>query len=167
VSGITRDELAGYYERFGPVVHRRARALLGTDDEARDAMQEVFLKVVAGAAGFRHESAPLSWIYQITTNVCLNRIRQRRAHPVIADPAMLEALAHGGEAHTVDRAAVLHVLAALDDDVRRIAIHYFIDEMSMDEVALTVGSARNTVSKKLELFRRRALALLTERIDRP
>lgn len=163
MSGITKGELATYYERYGPVVYRRARQLLGSDDEAKEAMQEVFLRVVASAAEFRNGSTPLTWMYRITTNFCINRMRQRRAHPVLADPAALDALAHGSEAGMVDRTAVLEVLSEVTDEVRRIAIHYYLDEMSMEEVATTVGASRNTVSKKLERFRRRALAMLGDR----
>lgn len=68
----TIDQL---YRRYGPVVLRRARAILGDEEQARDLVQEVFVQVLEKKGGFRGEASPMTWIYRITTNLCLNRLR--------------------------------------------------------------------------------------------
>ncbi|MCB1033458.1 MAG: sigma-70 family RNA polymerase sigma factor [Acidobacteria bacterium] len=52
--------------------------LLGDPEDARDAAQEVFLKVYRKAAGFRPEGQVFTWMYRIATNHCLNKLRRRR-----------------------------------------------------------------------------------------
>jgi RNA polymerase sigma-70 factor, ECF subfamily len=59
-------------------VYRTAVGLLGDSDEAEDIAQEVFLKVYQSATAFRGDSAVYTWIYRITVNLCLNRLRGRR-----------------------------------------------------------------------------------------
>nr|XP_061797975.1 ECF RNA polymerase sigma factor SigM-like [Nerophis lumbriciformis] len=125
-------------------------------------MQEVFVRVATKHDSYRGDAPMLRWIYRITTNLCLNRLRQKRTHPVVADPqAVLRMI--DGTTRSEDRGAVMTVLAAHDELTQQIAVYYFVDEMSMEEVAETVGYSRKTVSKKLERFRKRARAMLSDR----
>jgi RNA polymerase sigma-70 factor (ECF subfamily) len=52
--------------------------LLGNPDEARDAYQEAFLKVFRSIRRFRQQSSFYTWIFRIATNVCFDRLRQRK-----------------------------------------------------------------------------------------
>jgi len=141
------------------VVHRRARHLLGTDEEARDAMQEVFVRVIASHASFRGEVPALHWIYRITTNLCLHRLRKRKTHPVVKDPdAALRLIGEDGA--PVDRLIVLQLLSRMDELTQQIAIYHYVDGMKMEEVAEVVGYSRKTVGKKLEAFREKARKIL-------
>src|SRR4051794_26351158 len=65
------------YRTYGPSVWRRARALLGDEQAARDAMQEVFIRALRSQAEFRAEASPTTWLYRLPTNYCLNLIRDR------------------------------------------------------------------------------------------
>ena len=69
-------ELEAAYAQCAPAVYRRARTLLGRDDDAWDAVQEVFERMIKHSAEFRGEANPMTWAYRITTNVCLNRRAQ-------------------------------------------------------------------------------------------
>ena len=75
----------GDVEAFAPLVERHqarlirlCERLLGDGEEARDAAQEIFLKVFRRAGSFRPEGQVFTWIYRIAVNHCLNRLRRRR-----------------------------------------------------------------------------------------
>lgn len=142
-------------------MYRRALTLLRSEDEARDAMQETFARVVEQHSRFSGDVPVLHWLYRITTNLCLNRIRHRKAHPVVSDPQAVLTLVDGGTANHVERATVVALLSKHDMLTQQIAVHYYIDEMSMEEVAQMVGRSRKTVGKKLERFRKRSQAMLS------
>lgn len=93
---VTFEEV---YSRFRQPVWRLARRLTGSDDEALDACQEVFLRVWRGLAGFRGEAKLSTWVFQIAWNYL--RWRRRRAN---RQAAWLQA---GGEetAGALERAA--------------------------------------------------------------
>src|SRR5579864_3809589 len=76
--GLGREDLKALYQTFAPAIHRRARALLGRDADAWDVTQEVFEKLLLAGPAFRGESRPMTWVYRITTNVCLNHLRARK-----------------------------------------------------------------------------------------
>lgn len=162
VVGCTIDhaELTSLYRTYGPIVFRRARAILGSDDEARDAMQAVFARVIAEHHTFKGEVPILRWMYRITTNFCLNLLRTRKAHPVVTDPEAVGRLLEGGR-DAVDRHAVAQVLESMDELTQTIAVHYYLDGMKMEEVAELVGKSRKTVSVKLEAFREKARRMLS------
>lgn len=128
-------------------------------------MQEVFLRLVKSGRAPNQKAPLLHWMYRVTTNLCLNRLRKRRTHPVVFDPEVLRRLVspEDAEGRQVDRQAVFHVMSRCDELTQQVAVHYFLDEMNMEEVARVVGRSRKTVSRKLALFERRARKLLEER----
>lgn len=142
-------------------MHRRALALLRDDDAARDVMQEVFAQLVAHHHRLRGEVPVLHWLYRVTTNQCLKRLRRRRTHPIASDPSALAHLAAGSEAQQVDRTAVLIMLDRLRNPAREIAIYYFLDRMTMDEIGAVMGRSRKTISRHLAVIRRKARRMLS------
>ena len=63
------------FRRYSASVFRRARAILGDGDAAKDATQEVFLRAMNAQAEFAAVRSPVAWLYRVTTNLCLTRIR--------------------------------------------------------------------------------------------
>ncbi|WP_205324927.1 sigma-70 family RNA polymerase sigma factor [Glycomyces sp. YM15] len=74
--------------------HRRelcayAYRMLGSSFEAEDAVQEAFTRAWKSHGSFEGRSSLRSWLYKITTNVCLDMLKgpQRRARPMDLAPA--------------------------------------------------------------------------------
>lgn len=78
VAGGDTEAFAPLVERHQTRLVRLCERLLGDAEEARDAAQEIFLKVFRRAGGFRPEGQVFTWIYRIAVNHCLNRLRRRR-----------------------------------------------------------------------------------------
>src|SRR5262245_28938889 len=51
--------------------------MLANPDEAADATQEVYVRVMRSVLGFRGESAFGTWLHRVTVNVCLTALRRR------------------------------------------------------------------------------------------
>ncbi|GAA3238980.1 RNA polymerase subunit sigma-70 [Dactylosporangium siamense] len=68
-------------ERRGLLAH--SYRMLGTWDEAEDAVQEAYLRAFKGWSAFEQRSSVRVWLYRIVTNVCLTALtgRSRRALP--------------------------------------------------------------------------------------
>ena len=77
VSRPDSRHIAQLFEKHGPRVYRRALRLLGNPEDAEEATQEIFIRVFRSVGEFREQSQLTTWLYQITTNYCLNLIRDR------------------------------------------------------------------------------------------
>ena len=63
------------YNEFHPKILRYLERLTGDREEAKDLVQEVFMKVDQGLSRFEGRSTLSTWIYRIATNVSHNRFR--------------------------------------------------------------------------------------------
>lgn len=139
------------YRRYAPMVLRRCRHLLRDEEAAVDAMQDVFVQIVAHQA--RLEDRGLSsLLYRVATNTCLNRLRSRRRRPETRDEALLQRIADAAPAHD-ERVLARSLLAALFGREREgtgtIAVLHHVDGMTLEEVAAAVGMSVSGVRKRL------------------
>jgi RNA polymerase sigma-70 factor, ECF subfamily len=152
-----RSEIAELYTRFGPMVLGRCRWLLRNDEAARDAAQEVFVKVMRSLDGFRAEASPSTWILKIATNHCLNLIAADRALWKDRYKTYVATQEEGGFLQGVDpmRARLVQqLLDKLDPETQAVAVHYWVDEMTQEEIAAATGRSLPTIRKRLEKFKR-------------
>jgi len=157
MSGDWTEQL---YRSHGPLVFRRARALLGNDAAAWDAVQEVFMRAVRSESSFRRESSPSTWLYRVTTNYCLNAIRDStRQRSLLADAATCQGEGLSDHAHQAAsgrlpelRVLLASVLERVPAELCEIAIYYHVDRMNQDEIAAIVGTSRKTVGNRLREF---------------
>jgi RNA polymerase sigma-70 factor (ECF subfamily) len=153
------ESIESLYERYGPMVHRRARQLLGDDQAAWDALQEVFVRALRRRDRFRREASPMTWLYRIVTNYCLNVLRDHgRRHEKLRQRAAARPVLAPDEPEL--RLALTELLARLPDDVAEIAVYAHVDRMSHDEIAEVMGMSPRTVGNRLQEFRARARVVL-------
>lgn len=142
------------------MVLRRCRQLLGDDQTARDAMHDVFVRILTRTDEL-DDRAPSSLLFRVATNVCLNRIRTRRRHPEDADPELLMEIAQACD--PAERSAARAVLDALfrhePDDTAVIAVLHLHDRMTLEEVAAEVGLSVSGVRKRLAKLRTKLHAM--------
>jgi RNA polymerase sigma-70 factor (ECF subfamily) len=66
-------------ERYGPRIHQLAMRYMKNHEDAEEVTQDVLLKVHRKIDAFRGDAALSSWIYRITFNTAMSRLRQHRA----------------------------------------------------------------------------------------
>lgn len=149
-ASVTSPAAAELYQRYGVLVLRRARALLCDEQAARDATHDVFVKVLSALETFRHEASPVTWLYRATTNHCLNVLRANSRHGKVVP--LLRAAPQPEDLSLDERLSLSTVLARVSDELREIAVYYYLDQMSHDEIARLTGLSRRTVGNRLVEF---------------
>jgi RNA polymerase sigma-70 factor (ECF subfamily) len=153
---LERAVVEDLYRRYWFQVEARCRRILA-GPEALDAAQEVFVRLITSGGEFRAESEWMTWLYRVATNICLNRIRdqQRRGARWQADALAATA---GSEVDLerlfANRERLIEVLGRFDQKTQQIAIHYFLDEMTQDEIGEVLSLSRVSVNKRLQRFRK-------------
>ena len=174
---------AGDHEAFRVLVQRYegrafrlALRVLRDEEQARDAVQDAFLKAYGSLDRFEGRSRFYTWLYRIVMNQCLDRKRRDKsdrevewkdevlsqgsagAPPLVGDPAP------GGPEAQVGRRELRKLLAnaidSLPEDARRTIQLREIDGLSYKEIAEALGVPKGTVMSRLHYARRRLQELL-------
>lgn len=161
VAAGDREAFTELVERHQERVLRLAERFLGDADEARDAAQEVFLKVYRRADAFSPQAKVSTWIHRITVNHCLNRLRRRkivRFLPFVQgedpeDPVVEPAdEAPGPEEVLAARRrwrATREAIDALPLSQRSVLVLAKLEGLSYKEIAETLGVSLGAVESRL------------------
>lgn len=154
--GDVSDELdvGALSRRYGPMVLRRCRQLLRNEDEALDACQDVFVRLIEHRSRLNAQY-PSSLLYRMATNLCLNRIRDRGRRPEDPDEAQLHAIAvheePGGGSYA--RLLLEWLFARHPESSRTIAVLHYVDGLTLEQVAVESGMSVSGVRKRLNKLR--------------
>jgi len=146
------------YERFQQRVYNTSLRVVGDADEASDILQDVFVLLFRKIHKFRARSTFASWVYRITVNLSLDRLRQRKRNPLLGVAAnSLDSLqdeqGRGGPEH---RAALqdleVHVQTALDGlspRLRIVIVLRYLEGLSYQDISEILGCSLGTVKSRL------------------
>lgn len=145
------DEL---YRQYGPMVIRRCRQLLRDEDQALDAAQDVFVRLLERRDRLR-DDYPSSLLYRMATNLCLNRIRDAKRRHTTADQDLLERIADldDAEGRIEARSMLARLFGRQQESTRTMAVLHYVDRMTLEEVAGEVGMSVSGVRKRLRGLR--------------
>lgn len=156
-------------------VYALCRRMLADPDEAADATQEVFVRVMRSVLGFRGDAAFGTWLHRVTVNVCLTMLRKRskaRAAGMVAggtpfalpgDDVEVGTTAGSPSelAETADLLARSEVaLAQLPEDSRAVVVLRDIEGLSTKEVAELLGVSESVVKVRLHRAHTRLRSML-------
>lgn len=143
-------EIDALYRRHGGVVLRRIRRFYRDPVESEDVLQEVFVRVMDKLSTFRGDSSMTTWLYQLTTRHCLNRLRNEgRRRELLLQEGGVDWSAPTRDASQEREVLFRSLWKVLDEDLVEIGIYYHLDGMTHDEIARIVGVSRRTVGNRL------------------
>jgi RNA polymerase sigma-70 factor (ECF subfamily) len=131
---------------------RRCLRILGRHEEAADACQDVFVRILRHRDRLPPPGEQLRWAYAIATRICLNRLRDGAWEtPAELKPEELPPDA-GGLDGVAERDLASGILASHDELTRALAWLVFVDGHTHQEAGALVGVSRKTVGKRLRRF---------------
>ena len=155
VTGIRGADAEEIYRKYGPMIIRRCRMLLGDADAAADAAQEVFVKLIENRDKLKIEY-PSSFLWTMATNLCMNRLRDRKRHGECEDcDTLLKKIAYceDMEARHVARGVLRKLFSRTPASSRTIAVLHLVDGMTLQETAREVNMSVSGVRKRLRALR--------------
>jgi RNA polymerase sigma-70 factor (ECF subfamily) len=157
--------------------------VLRDEEQARDAVQDAFLKVHSNLGRFENRSSVYTWLYRLVMNVCLDAKRRDRSSRFVDTPELgdLERIAtresmpaseqkwrshEEAPDEAFDRAqlrdAVARAITALPEASRETLILREVEGLSYAEIAEALDIPKGTVMSRLHYARRRVQELLRE-----
>ena len=125
---------------------------------AEDAVQETFLKAYKGLNHFRGESSEKTWLFRIGVNVCRD-MRRGRWFRYVDRRVTPEALPIPAQAQE-DYADLAQAILLLPDKYKEVVLLHYYQNMTLRDIALTLGLAPSSVSNRLKKAHARLKDLL-------
>ena len=91
--------------RWERPIYALAYRVIGRDEDARDVVQEAFLRAYRSLPGFKGQAKFSSWLYRIALNLCRDWIRRERRTPVVQmpeDAELADLVASAGPVESVE-----------------------------------------------------------------
>jgi RNA polymerase sigma-70 factor (ECF subfamily) len=156
-----------------------ARRILGSDEDARDALQEAFTAAFRALPRFEGQARLSTWLHRIVVNTALMKLRSRKRRPEEPIDTLLPGYKDDGHAaiepvewsdgadvaleRAETRAFVRAQIDRLPDNYRTVLVLRDIEEMSTPEAAEALGISENAVKIRLHRARQALRALIDER----
>ena len=154
-----------YQKRIYSLCYR----MTGNEQDAYDLAQEVFLRVYRNLQGFKGDSSFSTWIYRITSNICVDHLRRsKRAKVISLTPADDEAaeVALPDDTYSPEKSyskreiaeVITKALESLSNDHRQMIILRDINQLTYDEIGeileLEPGTVKSRIFRAREQLRR-------------
>lgn len=147
----------------------------GSEQDAADITQEVFLRAWKNLDSFRGDSSLSTWLYRVTSNLCVDFARKKAAEGMptsiddeespaadLADASRMaqpEAAAENSEL----REELQFALAQLSEEHRRVVLLRDVAGMTYTDIARTLGLEEGTVKSRLARARASLRKILLKR----
>lgn len=161
------EELVSPYESR---IYAICLRIMGNREDALDCAQDAMLRIFRALGEYRFQAAFTTWLFRITTNVCLDALRRQRVRPSTSLDALMdegysppdpqaspeEALSERERMQTIREG-----IAMLPADMRAALVLRDIQGLSYEEVAqilhLNLGTVKSRISRARERLRKLVL----------
>jgi RNA polymerase sigma-70 factor, ECF subfamily len=154
---------AALLDRYGPLVERLIRRIMGNDADLADLVQDAFATILSSMDQVRDENAVKAWMSSIAVHTAHHAIRRRKLTRWIFFWQKGDACdMPGREADLGGREALRRVYTALDQlsaGDRVVFTLRFIDEMPLEDVAAACDMSLATVKRKIARAEQRFVAI--------
>ncbi len=157
------------FDRYSPLLMAKIYRYVGDDDDAKDVLQDTFVKAYTMIDSFawEGEGSLQAWLTRIAVNTSLNFLRSRKRLSALTvdtadidDPPDIAEDATADQVNSLDASTILDMVAELPDGYRTVFNLYCLDGYSHKEIAEQLGINEKSSASQLT----RAKALLAQKI---
>jgi RNA polymerase sigma-70 factor (ECF subfamily) len=156
-----RDAFAALVRATYDATYTLAYRLTGNEEDARDVVQDAYLRAYRGIGNFRGDARVTTWLYRITANCASTHLGGRRRHrhePLDADVDLVDL---APAADPVDRAVaadlrvtVEQAIAELPPRLRAVVVLRDVYDLSHEAIAAELGITETAAKVRLHRARR-------------
>ena len=159
-------------DRYKDLVFSLALKMVKNREEAEEVAQDTFIKVFKSLSKFKGDSKFSTWIYKVTYNTCLDRLKkQKREQQVVSIDEF-----NTNQIKSIDNAldkmeneerekAIQDCIQLLPADDAFLLTLFYFEEQSLEEIAKVIGLTANNVKVKLFRSRKKLTSILKEKLE--
>jgi RNA polymerase sigma-70 factor (ECF subfamily) len=154
------DSFNQLVRRWERPIYALAYRTIGREEEARDIVQETFMRAFRALPGFKGQAKFSSWLYRIALNLCRDWVRRQRRTPTVSAPEgvdLIELASEQGPAESIEELvarrqmseAVAEAMRALPEEQRTAIVLKEYHGLTFQEIADLQGCPLSTVKTRL------------------
>ncbi|MEI7027415.1 RNA polymerase sigma factor [Paenibacillus sp. y28] len=152
-----RDALIALLREVEGHVYRTAYYMLGNEQDAKDASQEALIRIYTKIHTYEEKALFKTWVQRIVTNICIDMFRRKKSAVSIEE----HNLVFTGPSDVEKEVASVYLAKDIEEAIGKLPDHHrivvvlrYLQDLSYNEIAESLGLPLNTV--KSYLFRARA-----------
>jgi len=172
IARYLRDQNTMYftvlYRRYAGKVFAKCISMLADEGQARDATQDIFIKVLLNLAKFTEQSSFSTWVYSITYNYCIDMIRKKKKMPLLftedvgkvsreTDPEIPDSVLLEMKQERLEK-----VIDRLPPGDKAILMMKYIDDMQIREIGDVLGKTESAVKMQIMRAKQRSQVIYDE-----
>lgn len=157
---LDKETFCAQVVRHQDALFRAAKAILRSDEDAEDAVQEAICAAFANRDSLRDVEKFKPWMLRILTNKCYDICRKRKSTVALEDVA--DTLPAAGTDPT-ERMTLWQAVLSLGDELRAAVTLFYYDGLSIREISGILGISEAAVKTRLSRGRARLRQLLDEK----
>lgn len=165
-----QDAFARLVQAYQKPVYNLCLRMVSNPTDAEDLAQEAFVKAWRGLRFYKHEAAFSTWLYRLTSNVCIDFLRRQKktvSLTVEEDAPDLEVpdaapLPEEQVLNKEKQHAVAAAMAQLEEEYRLALTLRVVDDLTYEQIAEVLGIKVGTVKSRIARARERMRKMLLE-----
>jgi RNA polymerase sigma factor (sigma-70 family) len=153
------------YRRYAGKVFAKCISMLSDEALARDAVQDIFIKVFLNLSRFSEQSSFSTWLYSITYNFCIDIIRKKKKISLVLSDD-IERIGDKPEAEVPDSVLLEmkherleKVLAQMHEGDRIVLLMKYMDDMSIKDIADFFQKTESAIKMQIMRAKMKAQAI--------
>lgn len=159
-------------DRYKDLVFTLALKTLKNREEAEEVAQDSFIKVYKSIGKFKGESKFSTWLYKVTYNTCLDRLKRNKKESNVVpidefnerQLAVIESALHSIDEKERNQ-TIQDCLQELPGEDSFLLTLYYFEEQSLEEISKIIGIKTNHIKVKLYRSRKKLAVILKKRLE--
>ena len=161
-----RGAFAQMYMQTREAVYALALSVLHDAQEAQDVAQDVFVQVWERASGYQPKGSPMAWLFTVTRNLALTRLRRSGRQVGLEEEAWNAIPAQAPDVSPEDRHLLQEALSKLGGQERQIVLLHAVTGLKHQEIARLLELPLSTVLSKYHRGLKKLHSLMKGESDR-
>lgn len=155
------------YKKYSSKVYSKCLSLLRDEGLAKDAAQDIFIKIFLNLAKFGAQSKFSTWVYSITYNYCIDVIRKKKKmRSIFSDeienaPDIIEEVPDE-ELLAMEVSRLKVVLDKIPVGDKMVLLMKYQDDMQIKEIAVVLGKTESAIKMKIKRAKHKAQRVYKE-----
>ncbi len=151
------------YENYGFLIYGRCIRILGSKEDAEDAVHDIFLKLVDKYESFNNREHIVPWIYTVSKNHCFNVLRKNRKLVAFSQDTVKDDKSTF-ENGVGNREIIDYIMKNHNNKIQDAVYYTYVEGLDQREIQKVTGQSPATVRRNLKRFKE-SIPNIMKRLD--